>query len=364
MKIRSIEWQFLSPEQPKRKSLDAATVASIRPTALIIRITTEDGLSGLGFAPIAHPSMIAIHEGVLHLLGNQLLSSKIEPRACEEAWESLDYTATGSFGISARTVQAALDIACWDLKSKSANATLATTIGRISKPCLWNSVDAGRADLSDADLLPGCVQIRKEGAKGAVAQFPILGEVGDNASRMHCIRDSIGEDGWLSIDGQGIGTLAHALGVTLFLEDDVGPDCFEEMLPSVDRKGYEVLCQRLEVPLSAGGLLNRVADFLPLLQDGHVRFIRANPYHLGGITPLLKLSHLAELFPVSLSIKNAPELAIHFGGVEIDVDSWLFDRIGTKNFDSTHGTLRILVRPGHGIALPEKLESADWKFVS
>ena len=73
---------------------------------------------------------------------------------------------------------------------------------------------------------------------------------------------------------------------------------FEEPLPADDVSGHAFLARSTSIPIAVGESLYSVGQFRDYLHRGAASVIQVDVARIGGITPWLKVAHLAEAFNV------------------------------------------------------------------
>jgi len=262
-------------------------------------------------------------------------------------------------GLVARAY-AAVDIALWDLKSKTAGLPLFKLLGGARSSASVYLCDLASANQEPAQTLKIAKPMIDDGALG------LLVEVGDgdiqlDADRVQQLRDGMGEDAWLGVAAEGRYNLATALAMAHFYEEDVGIDRCEFPLPAHDVAGYQRLAERMEVPLALGSNFDKRDDFRPVLECGDIRVIRPDVLRLGGLTVFLKVAALAEAYPVTLTPYRLPEIGVHLACGLPNIDAVDFTTMLAPAFREPlqleKGKLTPPARPGHGLELnPTALE--------
>jgi L-alanine-DL-glutamate epimerase-like enolase superfamily enzyme len=78
------------------------------------------------------------------------------------------------------------------------------------------------------------------------------------------------------------------------------PYWFEEPLPADDITGHEALAAATSVPLAVGESLYSVGQFREYLHRRAAGIVQVDVARIGGITPWLKVAHLAEAYNVAV----------------------------------------------------------------
>jgi L-alanine-DL-glutamate epimerase-like enolase superfamily enzyme len=72
----------------------------------------------------------------------------------------------------------------------------------------------------------------------------------------------------------------------------------EEPLPAEDVEGHAQLARSTALPIAVGESLYHPGQFREYLERGACSIVQADVARIGGITPWLKVAHLAEMFGV------------------------------------------------------------------
>lgn len=151
-----------------------------------------------------------------------------------------------------------------------------------------------------------------------------------------------------------------------FLEDPFAPE---------DNDYFRLLRQHTTIPIAMGELYVNVHEYLPLIRERLIDFIRVHISDIGGLSPARKLATLCEFFgvrtawhgpgdvsPVGHAINLHLDLAAYNFGIQ---EATLFsDRLrevfpGTPTYHD--GALWANDKPGHGVEIDEAL-AAKYPF--
>src|SRR3546814_19868615 len=72
----------------------------------------------------------------------------------------------------------------------------------------------------------------------------------------------------------------------------------EDAIPADMQEGFRLIRHHTVTPLAVGEVFNSVQDCHTLITEQLIDYIRMTIVHGGGITPLLKLAHLAAHYNV------------------------------------------------------------------
>lgn len=193
----------------------------------------------------------------------------------------------------------AFDNCLWDIAGKVAGLPVHALIGRARSTCPAYYNFGG-------STIEACA----EDAQQAVEMgFPAVkdhfnGRADENIPWFAAIRDAVGPDVDILHDAAICSySFEEALRVGRALQE-LRFGWFEEPLPDRDQVGLQRLCEALDIPILAPESLMHDLDLSALwLRSGATDYLRANARH--GVTGLLKLAHLAELYNARIEL-NGP----------------------------------------------------------
>ena len=102
-----------------------------------------------------------------------------------------------------------------------------------------------------------------------------------------------------------------------FLEDPFAPE---------DNEYFRLLRQQTSIPIAMGELFCNVNEYLPLIRDRLIDFIRVHISDIGGITPARKLAALCEYFGVRTAWHGPGDVSPigHMANATLDVVCYNF----------------------------------------
>lgn len=296
MKITSVEAIPLAT--PVRKPLKMAVATITERTSVLCRVTTDDGVVGVGEGCIAPYFTGETHPSATHLIGNVFGPLLV-------GTDPFDITRANSTALKAAvhnaSARSAIDIALHDIVGQALNVPLYTLFGgrvRDSVRTIWH--------LSNGDPHLDAEEARAARADGFTL-FKVkvgTGGVADDIASVTSVRDAIGEDADILLDAnQGFdvqGALAFCKRV-----ESASPLALEQPVHHKDIIGMARVCAATSIPIIADEGVFSADDLLLYLQ------MKACD---GAVLKLMKSAGIAEARKLA-ALAQASRVGLHFGGM-------------------------------------------------
>jgi L-alanine-DL-glutamate epimerase-like enolase superfamily enzyme len=118
-------------------------------------------------------------------------------------------------------------------------------------------------------------------------------QLAEDLERLRAVRAAIGDRMDLMVDANQAFSRAEALRRAAAYAE-VGLAWFEEPMPADDVRGHQLLAEHSSIPVAVGETLYSVGQFAEYLMRGAASIVQVDVARIGGITPWLKVAHLAE----------------------------------------------------------------------
>ncbi|WP_374679394.1 MULTISPECIES: D-mannonate dehydratase ManD [Microbacterium] len=368
-------------------------VASPSRNFVTLRITTDDGLIGLGDATLngrelAVASYLRDHVAPL-LVG-------IDASRIEDTWQLLYRSAYWRRGPVTMSAIAAVDMALWDIAARRAGVPLYQLLGGASRDGVLVYAHASGGDLEQLGdsvrgrLAEGYRAVRLQvavpgmgamyGVGGAAApgryayepakRAGISVEEGwDSARYLRFLpgvfawaREQFGDELMLLHDAHHRLTPIQAARLGRDLEPY---DLFwlEDCTPAENPEALRLVRRSTVTPLAIGEVMNSLEDLRVLIQEQLIDYVRASVTHTGGITGLRRVFDFAaqyqirsgshgptDISPVGMAAALHLDLAIHnFGIQEYMQHQPLAGEVFRTSYRFAHGSLHPGDAPGLGV---------------
>jgi mannonate dehydratase len=359
-----------------------------------LKITTEDGIYGLGDATLNGRELAVASYLSEHII--PLLIGR-DARRIGDFWQYLYKGGYWRRGPVTMGAIAAVDTALWDIKGKALNAPVYQLLGGASREAVLVYGHASGQDLEAT--VSAVAEYRKLGYKAIRAQSGIPGlpsTYGVGRDKMHyepAEKDTPPENVWsselyLNFAPQLFQRLRKEFGEELHLLHDahhrltpieaarLGKSLepfhlfwLEDPVPAELQESFRLIRQHTTTPLAVGEVFNSIYDCQRLMQEQLIDYIRTTVVHAGGISHLRKIANLAELYHVRTGSHGATDLspvcmaaALHFdlsvhnfGIQEYMQHAGETEKVFSHAYSFSDGMMHPGEAPGLGVDIDETL---------
>ena len=353
---------------------------------VVVKIeTSEPGLYGLGCATFTQ-RYLAVATAIDEYLKPYLLGKDVAN--IEDIWQTCQVNGYWRNGPITNNALSGVDMALWDIKGKVAGMPVYDLLGGKARAGAAVYRHADGKSLSEVEenvrkyMEQGLLYIRCQwgGYGGRIDQiklpdgapegtyFDPHGYARNTLKLFEHVRNAVGDDIELLHDVHE--RLAPIEAVRLsknlepyrlfFLEDALSPEAVD---------WFAVMRQQSSTPIAMGELFTHPQEWLPLIQNRLIDFIRCHISTIGGITPAKKLAHLCEAFGIRTAwhgpgdvspVGHAANLHIDLSSYNFGVQEWwgpsdLIKEVFPGTPELRGGYLYANDKPGLGIDIDEKL---------
>ena len=294
-KITEIELMMVDLKPAVRRS-DAIQSFESQETPIVI-VRDAEGAEGVGYSytiGTGGPSIMALLQ---HTLAPMLIGREADE--IERLWRAMLFrTHATSVGAITSLAMAAIDSALWDLRCRRTGLPLYRLAGGAQPSVPLYTTEGGWLHIETADLVEDALKSREAGFSGSKVKIgrPHLSE---DRSRLSAVREAVGDGYDIMTDANQAFSRSEALKRARVLEE-VGVAWFEEPMPADDVGGHALLAAATSVPVAIGESLYSLSQFKDYLIQGACSIVQADVARVGGITPWLKIAHMAEAFNVDI----------------------------------------------------------------
>ena len=359
-----------------------------------LKVTTEDGVQGLGDATLNGRELAVasyLRDHVVPLLIGR------DARRIEDTWHYLYKGAYWRRGPVTMAAIGAVDMALWDIRGRVLDVPVYQLLGGASREYVTVYAHANGRTLEDT-----VEAVRRQVERGYTAvraQCAIPGlehaygiakgeEPYEPAERGRPSETVWQTDRYLTFVPQLFERLRREFGPDLHLLHDVHHRLtpieagalgralepyalfwLEDPVPAELQEAYRIIRQHTTTRIAVGEVFNSVFDCHRLIEEHLIDYIRTAVTHAGGLTHLRKIAALAEVHHVRTGCHGATDLspvamgaALHFGlsvhnfGIQEHMPhSAETDRVFPHAYTFGAGAMHPGEAPGLGVTLDEAL---------
>jgi L-alanine-DL-glutamate epimerase-like enolase superfamily enzyme len=347
-KIARVEIRQVDLVPPVKRS--DAIQSFVKQETPIVRVVADDGAAGTGYS-------YTIGQGgsaVIAMLRDDLAPWLIgrDPAMVEALWTGmLFHIHANTVGATAALAMAAIDTALWDLRCRRAGLPLHVMAGGARDRVPVYTTEGGWLHIEAAKLVDETLAAKAQGFRGAKIKVGRPSGAED-ARRLAAVRAAVGPDFALMVDANQRFTAAEAVRRARLWEA-IDLDWFEEPLPADDIDGHARVAAGTSIPIAIGESIYSPGHFAEYLKRQACDIVQADVARIGGVTPWLKVAHLAEACNVAICPHFLMEL--HIGLVcAVPNAPWLeyipqLDPITTSRLKIESGQAYASPAPGLGI---------------
>ncbi len=276
---------------------------------VLARITTSDGVEGIGYIVYPRPDLMTTIGHAARELGEHLIGMNVlEPEA---AWDRLarrgDWVGPGGL---LHCALSPLDIAVWDAAGKTLGQPLHRLLGGYRDRLPTYASDGLWVSLSPAELAASAKRHVESGFGAVKLRLGKEATPELEARRVLAVREAVGPGVRIMVDAVESWSLARARRTGRVLQD-AGIAWLEDPVHHLDVAGLAELRRQLEIPIAAGEHLYHLDAFRRLLEAQAVDVVILDLARVGGVTPWRKIAALAHAHRVPVCGHVVPEIQVH-----------------------------------------------------
>lgn len=274
-----------------------AVQAFIKQETIFVHLVTSDGLEGVGYSYTIGTGGTA----VLALLKDYLLDMVVgmDSERIEHIWSTVYYgTRATTTGAITSLAVAAIDTALWDLRGLRHQTPLWKAVGGFTDRIPLYDTEGGWLHIDTETLVKGALESQKKGWSGVKLKIG-KPNVMEDFERLQAVRAAVGPSLDIMVDANQSMTLANARQRAEVLEP-VGLYWLEEPMPADDITAHALLATSTNIPIAVGESIYSAQLFQQYLHQNAAGVIQVDVARVGGITPWLKVAHLAETYNVKV----------------------------------------------------------------
>jgi L-alanine-DL-glutamate epimerase-like enolase superfamily enzyme len=193
---------------------------------------------------------------------------------------------------------AAIDTALWDLKCRRMDQPLWRAAGGAQRSIPLYSTEGGWLHVAPEALVDDALAVQAKGFAGAKIKIG-RPHVAEDVARLSAVRRAVGPGFEIMTDANQGFTLSEAVRRARHYEElDIA--WFEEPIHADDVGAHAMLARSTSVPIAVGESLYSVSQFKDYLAQGACSIVQVDVGRIGGVTPWLKVAHMAQAHNVAV----------------------------------------------------------------
>ena len=315
-----------------------------------VRVRDADGAEGVGYTFTVGRNGAAIDAILAREMRDIVMGEDADhiERLWMKAWWATHYGGRGGPTVLAIS---AFDMALWDLKAKRASLPLWNLLGGFDPrvPCYAGGIDL---ELTPDQLLQ---QTERNLAKGFRAIKMKVGRkrLAEDVEKVRAMRAHLGDGFPLMVDANMKWSADEAIrAARAFAPYDI--TWLEEPTIPDDPAGHARIVREGGLPIAAGENLRTVWEFKQYIACGGVTYPEPDVTNCGGVTPFMKIAHLAEAFNLPVTSHGAHDVTVHLLAAcpnrsYLEAHGFGLERYIAEPLVIEDGFALAPDRPGHGI---------------
>ncbi len=315
-----------------------------------VRLRDADGAEGVGYTFTVGRNGAAIDAILTREFPEIMANEEADhvERLWQKAWWATHYGGRGGPTVLALS---AFDMALWDLKAKRAGLPLWNYLGGFDPrvPCYAGGIDL---ELPLDKLL---AQTDGNLAKGFRAIKMKVGRkrLSEDVARVKAMREHLGEGFPLMVDANMKWTVDEAIRAARAFQPYDLTWVEEPTIPD-DPAGHARIVREGGLPIAVGENLRTLWEFKQFIATGAVTYPEPDVTNCGGVTPFMKIAHLAEAFNMPVTTHGAHDVTVHLLAAcpnrsFLEAHGFGLERYIAEPLKIEEGFAIAPDRPGHGI---------------
>ena len=317
---------------------------------VLLTLYCSDGSEGTGYAYTIGTGGSSVVALLRDHLAPRLLGC--DPMMVEAIWKDV-FFATHATAVGAITslALACIDTALWDWRARQLKLPLWQLLGGAQASLPVYTTEGGWLHLSADELVDQTLAAQAQGFKGAKIKVG-RPHVSEDVARLSAVRRAVGPAFEIMTDAnQGLNRPEALRRAAAFEGLDLA--WLEEPMAAEDVSGHRQLRAQTRVPVAVGESLYHLGQFREYLEQGACSIVQPDVARVGGITPWIKVAHLAEGFQVPVCPHFLMELHVSLCAA-VPNAAWVeyipqLDDITTSRLRVEAGRAYAPVSPGLGI---------------
>jgi len=350
-----------------------------KPRVRLVKITTDNGLTGWGETTLeGRPRSTA---GAVDEIADYLIGK--DPLRIQHHWQHVYRSAFFRGGNVLMSALSGIDQALWDISGKHFGVPIYQLLGgavrdRIRVYAHWGigslaeeAQAAARARLDYLQKLGGYTAF-KSGPGGKWRAHEPPARIDAFVACAYTMREWVGPDVELCFDFHGKMTPALAVEICHELKG-MRPMFVEEPVPQENVDALKEVSSKVPFPIATGERLLTRWGFREIFEKQAVAYIQPDTSHAGGISELVKIANMAEVYymhimphcaigPIAFTASLHVDAVVPNFLIQEQIDQGLGSGLLTEDLQVVDGHIELPTKPGLGIDIDEEAVAEQCEY--
>ena len=298
--IKSIDTQLVCIPSSTPYQMGGMERGASHAISIIVRVTTEDGVDGWGecfltpgwYGADTPAGMLWIIDTIFapRLKGVSVFDVETIERRMHKAWQLGNWYA-----------KSAIEIAVRDAAARTVELPLHAMMGGAYRDRFPMS---GGIGTETPDVMAAkAVKFKERGFNTVKLKIDSVDELDLDIARVREVREAIGPDMDIRLDGNGVYTVPQAVRLCRAIEKfDI--ESIEQPVQAHDFKGMAEIRNAISIPLMADESVHTIHDALAIVEQRAADIVKLKVSKCGGIGPSRRIADLCEAAGIPVTVGN------------------------------------------------------------
>lgn len=298
--IKSIDTTLVRIPSNTPYQMGAMERGAAHAISVIVRVETDDGVEGWGecfltpgwYGADTPAGMIWLIETVFapRLKGVSVFDTEAIETRMQKMWQLGNWYP-----------KSAIDIAVRDAAARTVSQPLHNLMGGAFRDRFPMSGGIG-TDTPDA-MAAKAVNFKERGFKTVKLKIDSVNELNLDVARVREVRNAVGPDMNIRLDGNGVYTVPQAVKLCRQIED-FNIDSLEQPVQAHDLKGMADIRNQIGIPLMADESVHTIHDAMAVIEHRAADVIKIKISKSGGLGPSRRIADLCRAANIEVTVGN------------------------------------------------------------
>ncbi len=325
---------------------------------VVLRLRSDDGIEGLGWAGWFDPKLIPTLASAVDAIAAELIGA--DPTHIRDLMAKVGRLVNFWGPGLTRFVEAMVDVALHDLCARAAGVSVASFLGAggVDAVAVYASQHLWRDWDLDA-LHSGAGSLVEAGWRALKFRIGANRLAADEVERARVVREAAGDDIAIMVDVNQGWTIARTKEVAPLLEP-YRLAWLEDPIDYRDIAGYERLVGQIGIPITHGEYHFDTEPFGRIASARAADTVMIDAHHVGGIIAWMRAAAVCEVAHLPVATHLSPEIGVHLAAAApncrmLEYMDWSVNLFNERIELDDQGRALVPTRPGLGFTLDDDL---------